>query len=106
MDFWVVAKDHDLEVPGGSGAHEEIVLSGFSRRGQGKVRLSRPEVANFAANADTAPNPYVQAKSGLKDPSSLRFAGIRPARDEAAVFREMSQAPTKAHPRRNCGGGE
>src|SRR6202165_4844528 len=106
MDFWVVAKDHDLEVPGGSGAHEEIVLSGFPRRGQGKVRLSRPEVANFAANADAAPNPYVQAKSGLKEPSGLRFAGILPARDEAPVFREMSKGRAKAHPRRNCHGGE
>src|ERR1700686_4473792 len=56
-----------LEVPGGSGAHEEIVLSGFSRRGQGKVRLAGPEVANFAANPDAAPNPYVQAQSALKD---------------------------------------
>ena len=95
-----------LEVPNGSGTHEDIVLSGFSRRGQGKVRLSRPEVANFAANADTAPNPYVQAKSGLKDSCGFRFTGICPAKDEAALFREMSKAPTKAHPGRNCRGGE
>jgi hypothetical protein len=95
-----------LEVPGGSGAHEEIVLSGFSRRSQGKVRLSRPEVANFAANADTAPNPYVQSKSGLKDASRLGFSWIRPSKDEAAVFREMSKARAQAHPRRNRRGGE
>src|SRR5260370_28425616 len=95
-----------LEVTDGCAAHEEIVLPGFSRWGQGKVRLSRPEVAHFAANGDTAPNPYIQAESALKDACSFRFAGIGPARDEAARFREMSEPSTKAHPTSNCRGGE
>ena len=84
----------------------QIVARRFSRRRQGKVRLAGPEVANFAANTDTAPNPYVQAKSGFKDSCSFRFAWIRPARHECALFREMSKTPSKAHPRRNCRGGK
>src|SRR6266853_68482 len=65
-----------LEVPDGSGAHQEIVLPGFSRRGQGKVRLSRPEVANFAANGDPAPNPYIQGETAAVGNRFTRAAGV------------------------------
>src|SRR5579863_2906224 len=95
-----------LKMPDYAAADKVVVLPRLAGVCQGQIRGARPEVSDLASDAETVPDPHIQAEPGLKNTRGQGIAGIRPAIDESTVLTEVAEAAAKAYPRGNGGRGK
>lgn len=88
----------NLEPPERSATHKVIMEAALPRRRQREVRLSRPEIAYLAADAQLLPHLHIQSQPGLHGKTGRRFPRIRPAIQQCIVLAEVSHATAQADP--------
>src|ERR1700683_181334 len=102
----IASRCGELEMPDYAAAHEVIMLAAFASVGQWEIRRTGPEVADLAANAETAPHFHVQAEAALEYARCRGSARIGTVVIKIAAFAEVGEAAADADPERDCSLGE
>src|SRR6267142_6434117 len=86
------SRSRRLETPEHAAAQEIVVLSALPGLGEWEIGLTRPIVATFTADEETALDPDIEANPILKDRHTFALARVCRSVESCAVFADVAKA--------------
>ena len=84
-------------MPDNADADKKIALATIARR-YIQLGLSRPEVPNFPAYAESVEHPHIESDASLEYAGGSPFARIRTPKQKRGTFTEMTESATLRQP--------